>query len=217
MKVALLPIEDRPREKALKKGLASLTDSELLALIIGKGRKGENALELSSRLIFEYGSINNLKNIEYADLIGFKGLGEAKSLSILSIFELNKRISSHSYIDLDYFKAIERIKASDYGKECHLLCLDKKEKLLRDFKFAFSPSSNIAISGSNLAKIATRAGSAKAVLIHTHLSFYPYPSKEDIKTTLTLKQIFSRFEIDFIDSIIIGKKGLFSFKSEGML
>ena len=217
MKFALLPIEDRPREKALKKGLSSLTDSELLALIIGKGRKGENALELSSRLIFEYGSIRNLKTIEYADLMGFKGLGKAKSLSILSIFELSKRISSHNYMDLDYSKAIERIKASDYGESCHLLCLDKNEKLLRDFKFAFSPSSNITISGSNLAKIATRAGSAKAVLIHTHLSSYPYPSKEDIKTSIALKQIFSRFEIDFLDSIIICKKGLFSFKNEGML
>lgn len=216
MKVAFLPNEDKPREKALKNGLTSLTDSELLALIIGNGRKGENAIELCSRLIFEYGSISNLAIVEYADLMGFKGLGKAKSLSILSIFELSKRIKQ-SKEDIDLIKAIERIKCSSYGEDCHLLCLDKNEKLLRDFKYAFSPSYKIEISGSNLAKIATRAGASKVCLLHTHVSSYPYPSKEDIQTCLILKEIFARFEIVFLDSIIISKKGVFSFKNEGML
>ena len=92
MNLKEVPIEERPREKILKYGRENLTDSELLAIILKTGVKNENVCTLAYRVINEIGSVQNLKNITYSDLVKIKGIGDAKATSLMALSELAKRI-----------------------------------------------------------------------------------------------------------------------------
>ena len=87
-----LPIEYQPREKALKQGIESLSDIELIALILRTGNKEESVMDLSKRLINEIGGFNQLINVDYATLSSLKGIKKAKAIEILSIIEISKRL-----------------------------------------------------------------------------------------------------------------------------
>ena len=136
MKIANLNNEDKPREKAMQNGISSLTDSELLALLISAGHKGESSLEIASKLFFQYPNLDKLKNISYQELTSFKGLGKARSLTLLASFELARRIELKKSPEYSYEDVLKRIKGNIYVEEFHLLCLDSSKTLIRDYSFS---------------------------------------------------------------------------------
>ena len=217
MKIANLNNEDKHREKAMQNGISSLTDSELLALLISTGHKGESSLEIASKLFFQYPNLDKLKNISYQELTSFKGLGKARSLTLLASFELARRIELKKSPEYSYEDVLKRIKGNIYVEEFHLLCLDSSKTLIRDYSFSSFRFDKIDIDINSLTKIALRCDGKKVCLVHTHLSKFPYPSKEDVNTSLLLKDKFAQFDIEFFDSIILTKENMYSFKKEGLL
>ena len=117
MKIANLNNEDKPREKAMQNGISSLTDSELLALLISTGHKGESSLEIASKLFFQYPNLDKLKNISYQELTSFKGLGKARSLTLLASFELARRIELKKSPEFSYEDVLKRIKGNIYVRK----------------------------------------------------------------------------------------------------
>lgn len=217
MKIASLNFEDRPREKALMNGISSLSDSELVAILISSGYKGESSLEVSTKLFNQYPNLNSLSSISYQELKSFKGLGKAKSLVLLSTFELARRINLNKSPSLNYLDALKRIKGNIYVEEFHLLCLDSSSYLIRDYPFASLSGSLIHINPKALGKVAIRCGASKVAIVHTHLTNFAYPSKEDVSSTLKLKEEFAKFDIEFFDSLILSKDKMYSFRAEGLI
>ncbi len=215
-----LPIEYQPREKALKEGVESLSDIELIAIILRTGNKEESVIDLSKRLINEIGGFNQLLNVDYATLCSLKGIKQAKAIEILSILEISKRLKENSYNNISFNDSISIYKYLKdelmFLKQEHflILCLDQKNQLIKK-KTIFVGSLNISIvTPREVIKEAVGVSSAKLVLVHNHPSGNSLPSDEDIYMTGQFMELGDMMSIEVVDHIIIGWKEFYSIKSQ---
>ena len=223
MKIKDLPKEDRPREKALSKGIDALTDAELLALIIGSGRAGESALDLSYRLLNEYGGVSALAKASFASLLRFLGIGTAKTLSLCASFELRKRIngdldSQEAAMDAEAIYERYRLRFENETQESlYLIYLSKKRRFLKEKLLYKGTAEKMVIRQSEIAKELLLSSCERFILLHNHPSGCPLPSPQDIEGTLTLEKAMKEVGVRLLDHIIIGQEGYYSFKDNGIL
>lgn len=217
------PIEDRPREKVKRLGIETLSNTELLAVLLRTGNKQESVIELSQRVLNEIGGIQNLQEIGYHQLITIKGIKEAKAITILAILEIGKRISRESQVRAiikepkDAYLYIRDRMEYEKQEKVYLLCLNTHLEVVKE-KLLFIGSNDMSImSGKEIFKETFLCGSNRIVIIHNHPSGYPQPSKEDIDITKRLEEMASKLEIEFIDHIIIGQNSFYSFASNMVL
>ncbi len=219
-KIKELPEELLPREKALKYGIDSLTDNELLALSIGQGIKGLNVLGLADKIL-KNRSLKELRNITLEDLISIKGIGKAKALQILAIFEIAKRMEEEQ-------ESIIFNNPEDVYQFVKELSKERQEKLLAIYTNTMNQllgKETIAIGSLNVLNAMPRdiffpainLNAYGIILIHNHPNGLPEPSKEDIEFTKNIKNLAINLGFELLDHIIIGKKGYFSFSSKGLL
>ena len=192
MKIKNYPQEERPREKAYYYGIESLSNVELLALILRTGNKQESVLELAQRLINEVGGLAYLKDITYHQLVLIKGIKKAKAIEILAVIELTKRlrqvqgISSVIKEPIDGYNLVKDKLMFEQQEKVIILCLNSRLEVMKE-KTVFVGSNNISIiSGRELFKEALICGSSRIMVIHNHPSGNPTPSPEDIETTKRL-------------------------------
>ena len=211
-----LPIEYQPREKALKEGIESLSDIELIALILRTGNKEESVMDLSKRLINEIGGFHQLIHVDYATLSSLKGIKKAKAIEILSIIEISKRLKENTkdHTVFDNPRAIYDYLKNEmmFLKQEHflLLCLDHKNQLIKK-KTIFIGSLNMSVvTPREVFKVAIGVSSAKIVLVHNHPSGQSFPSDEDIYMTSQFMELGDMMSIEVVDHIIIGWKEYFS-------
>lgn len=218
-------VEDRPREKLTRNGSRSLSDAELIAILIGSGNLEESAVELSRRILDSVD--NNLKelgrkSIEY--LLQFKGIGEAKAITIVAALELGKRrkesdIKIRSKITgskdvADFFQPV----IGDLGhEEFWIMFLDRGNKIKESFKLSQGGITGTVIDVRIILKSALEKDACSIILCHNHPSGTLQPSDADLKITRKICDAAKIMDMSVLDHIIIGDNKYYSFADEGML
>lgn len=214
MKIASLPLEDRPREKLLLHGPESLTDSELLALLLGSGTCGSSAIELSQSLLREYGGFRGLEGAYIDELLRIKGIGNGKASLVLALGEICRRakrgsggsLSAH----LDYLR-----NAIGSVEEAYLFWVNAKKDVLARRLIARGNAHGLGLSVSEVLRLALSLGAKRIVLVHVHPSGFPFPSPTDISFTSSLSTKAKEVGVVLLDHVILSKEGAYSFMENG--
>lgn len=218
-----IPIEERPREKALNTGFESLSDASLLALVLKSGTKGQHVLTLSNNIMTIYKNFNNLMNSVYSELIEIKGIKKAKAIEILAIMEIAKRIQKSKINTIKIINSPE-----DIYDNFSLLIKEEKQEIFMviylnikshiiKYEKLFIGGSNASIIDVNLIfKHAISYGAFKIICVHNHPSGDPTPSRQDILITKKINAISELVDIKLMDHIIFGKNDFISLKKEGI-
>ena len=217
--------EDRPREKLLSKGARSLTDAELIAILIGSGNLEETAVELSRRILAAVdNNLNELgrKNIDF--LKNFNGIGEAKAVTIAAALELGKRRKEANVFNknkitgskdaADYFSPI----LSDLNhEEFWVMLLNRGNKIIDSFMISQGGISGTVIDVRIILKPAIEKLASSIILCHNHPSGTMQASDADMKITKKIKNAAEMLDISVLDHLIIGQNKYLSFADEGIL
>lgn len=220
-----LASEDRPREKLVLKGVSSLSNAELIAILIGSGNRNETAVELSQRILkSQLNNLNNLARLSVKDLMETKGIGEAKAISIIAALELGKRRSIQEIHERkkitssnDVFQLYQPQLIDLPFEEFHVVYLNRSNNILKSQKFSQGGVSGTIIDSRLVLKEAIALLASSLILCHNHPSGNIKPSQSDIEITKKLKQGASLFDIQVLDHIIIGDKKYYSFADEGII
>ena len=218
-------MEDRPREKLLSKGTGSLTDAELIAILIGSGSKNETAVELSKRILSSAeNNLNQLGKLSVQDLMTFKGIGEAKAINIVAAMELGRRRKLSEVVDkkqITSSKDAYELFSSKLGdlqhEEFWVLYLNRSNKIIHQMKLSQGGIAGTVIDVKIALKHAIEKLATGIVLCHNHPSGNLQPSKSDIDITNKFTEAAKLFEITVHDHLIVSDKGYFSFSDEGLL
>lgn len=212
--------EDRPREKLLLKGVSALSDSELLAILIGSGNINESAVELCKRILQKAGNdLNALGRMSVTDLVkGFKGIGPAKAISIVAALELGKRrketeISQRKKItsSKDSYDALYPIFADLPHEETWALLLDRTSQIIAPFQISKGGISGTIVDVRLILREALNRYASGIILAHNHPSGNCNPSPQDIQITKKLKQASECMDIKLFDHLIVCERGYYSF------
>lgn len=223
-KILDLPQNERPREKLLRYGAETLSNNELLAIILRTGSKQENIISLCDRIISECGGLNGLLSASAEEFKKLKGIGNAKATQLLALTEISKRLKG--------FKSGEEYKITSPKDISQYLMEDmrylKKEYLkliMLNTKNVIISIKDISIGNLNSSIVhprevfyeAIKKCSASVVICHNHPSGDPTPSKEDVNITARLKECGKLLGIEVLDHIIIGNGTYVSLKEKGLL
>jgi DNA repair protein RadC len=215
--------EDQPREKLLLKGVNALSDAELLAIIIGSGNREETVVELSQRILQSTGNnINQLGKLSVNHLISnFKGIGEAKAISIVAALELGKRRKSEEIIkqnrilcSKDIYNYFHPLLCDLPHEEFWAIFLNKSNKIIDRIKISQGGVSETVVDGKIIYKEAIARLASQIVLCHNHPSGTPLPSPQDDATTMRLKRGFNLLDINLIDHVILSDGKYYSYADE---
>ena len=217
--------DDRPREKLLKKGIQTLSDAELVAILIGSGNTEMSAVELSKNILLaNENNLNKVAKNSVRNLMKFKGIGEAKAISILSALELGKRreavvVNEQKKISSsqDIFQ-IMNIKFRDLPyEEFWVVYLNHSNKIIHKEKMSQGGISGTVVDVRLILKKAIEYLASSIILSHNHPSGQLKPSQQDIEITQKLKKASAYLDISVLDHIIIADNQFFSFADEGVL
>lgn len=216
--------EDRPREKMLLKGVASLSDAELLGILIASGNKDETAVELAQRILHSVSNnLNTLGKLAIKDLIkNFKGIGEAKAITITAALELGRRRKlaepdAQPQISSSYnvYDIMHPILADLQHEEVWLLILNKANRVIRKIQLSKGGISDSVVDIRMIMKEAIDNLAVNIVLCHNHPSGSTVPSANDDDTTFRLRKAGQIMGIALLDHIIIADQSYYSYLDEG--
>ncbi|NVJ89207.1 MAG: DNA repair protein RadC [Flavobacteriaceae bacterium] len=218
-------LDDRPREKLITKGKTVLSDAELLAILIGSGNKEESAVALSKRILSAVeGNLNKLAKLNLENLTAFKGIGEAKAISIITALELGKRRQFEQLQTLpkiscsnDVFKLMNPIIGDLNHEEFWVLYLNNSNKVLEKNQVSKGGLTSTIVDVRLLYKRALELCAVAIVVCHNHPSGKLQPSKADKDLTLKIKSSGATLDIKLLDHLIVTEKTYFSFADEGLL
>jgi DNA repair protein RadC len=215
-----LPRSERPRDKLIKYGPERLTNSELLAILLRTGKKGENVIELANRILKRF-KTEELPNLKYDDLKNYSGLGPAKACEIIACFELSKRLlkGKKEKIYLTPQEVWNELRDLRDNKKEHfvILYLDIRNQEIKRETISVGSLTASLVHPREVFEPAIKNYAAQVILAHNHPSGNPEPSDDDIKMTKRLKESGIILGIEVIDHIIIGKNKYFSFKDKKLL
>lgn len=212
------PVEERPREKAIYYGIETLSNQELVAVILRTGNKEMSVLSLAQFLLDEIGGFQELKDIDYQRLIQIKGIKQAKAIELMACIELAKRMQSKQSIKnrirqpKDAYAYIKNKLMFEKQEKVVLLCLNNHLEIVQD-KLLFIGSGDVSLlETKEVFQYTLRSGCNRIILIHNHPSGNPKPSHEDQEITRKIEMMAKHLDIEFIDHIIIGDHCYYSFK-----
>lgn len=218
--------DDQPREKLLKKGVASLSINELLAIILRSGKEGESALEISRKIMTGcHNDLNELARVTVSDLVkGYNGIGMAKAAGIVAALELGRRrmpesVKSAVYVrsSADVYQYIApRIKDLDH-EESWVIFLNRANKVQGCEKLSSGGWAGTTMDVRLLFKRALEMKSCAIIIIHNHPSGSLHPSENDKAMTLKIEEAGRVMDIKLRDHLIVGGSGYFSFIDEDLL
>ncbi|MBL4935223.1 DNA repair protein RadC [Clostridium sp. YIM B02515] len=224
LRVMDLPENERPREKLLKYGAETLSNGELIAIILRTGSSSEDILNLSNRVLKETGGLNGLLASDAHEFLSLKGIGAAKAAQLMSLAEISKRFRT--------FRSGEEYKITQPKDAAELLMEDMRYLKQEHLKVIMLNTKNIVITvksvsvGSLNSSIvhprevfceAIKKSSASIIISHNHPSGDPSPSSEDISLTQRIKESGKLLGIELLDHIIIGNGNYVSLKEKGII
>lgn len=220
------PADERPREKMLKQGAETLTDAELLALIVRTGDHSprQSAIDLGRNLLRKFGDLRNLSAASLSEISEVKGVGLAKSASILAALTLAKRLQTNKLRNLERFTSPLQVfdhfhyRFRDRRKEYFLiLLLDGKNRIIAEKQISEGSLNQSIVHPREVFNPAVKESAAAIILVHNHPSGDPAPSREDREITRRLKESGDIVGIKVLDHIIIGDGSYLSFVEQGLL
>jgi DNA repair protein RadC len=217
--------EDRPREKLLLKGKRALSDAELIAILIGSGNATETAVDLSKRILAGAGNnLNQLGKMTVADLCKYKGIGEAKAISIVAGLELGARRQVSEVVKLDQitssrdgYEILRPIIADLPKEEFWVLFLNRANKVMMKDQISSGGVNGTVADLKIIFKKALELLASGVMLAHNHPSGNLRPSHEDDIMTKKMVEAGRLLEIPVIDHLIVTENGYYSYADEGRL
>lgn len=218
-----IPVEDRPRERLEKNGPTSLSNYELLAILLRTGYKEVSVLDLAKKVLFKIEKLQKLSEITITELTEIKGIGKAKAIEIIAAIELGKRINKPilnntrlNNAKLVYLLVKEEMQnlSQEYFK---CIYLNSKSEIIEK-KLLSIGSSNITIfNPKDILKWGIKLSAAGIILVHNHPSGDPSPSKVDIEMTNEIVNASKLVDIKVVDHIVIGKGKYYSFNENNII
>jgi DNA repair protein RadC len=216
--------DDKPREKLMLKGKAVLSDAELIAILIGSGSRNESAVSLSKRVLSSVdNNLNALGKLSLKQLMEFKGIGEAKAVTIAAALELGRRRRIEEAIVLDKItssKAVFEIMQPIIGELLHeefwVLYLNNSNKVIHKSQLSKGGITGTVVDVRLIFKLALEHNATAIILSHNHPSGKLLASDADKEITKKLKFAGAQLDIKVLDHIIITEKGYLSFQDEGI-
>lgn len=223
--ISAWPADDRPREKLLKKGEESLSDAELLAIILRIGIRGQSALDLARSVIKKFGSFRELSQAGELDWKEFKGLGVAKIAQIRASIEIGKRFHEGKIIPKkirienakDVFTLLSPRMRDLKKEEFKVLYLDTKSRLINIVELGKGTVDEVNPIVREIFHKALECCSSSFICAHNHPSGNCDPSVDDRNLTKDILNVSKSIKIDFLDHVIIGDNSFFSFADEGFM
>jgi DNA repair protein RadC len=220
-----LPISERPRERLLKLGAEALSAQEILALILGRGIKGESVMVTAQRLLSQFGNLKGIANASMEELSQIKGIGIAKAAQVKAAFELAHRLENQTdFGERGIIKkpedAVKEIGAKLKGKKKEhfwMLLLNTRNQVIREAEVSIGSLDTSIVHPREVFKEAISASAASVIFIHNHPSGSPEPSEDDIKLTKRLIEVGEIVGIKVLDHIIIGSKEFLSLKARKLI
>ena len=217
--------DDRPREKLLAKGASELTNSELLAILIGSGNQEETAVALSQRMLASANNkVNTLGKWSVRELMVFKGIGEAKAIGITAAMELGKRRTTEkgsSKIKISSSEAVYAVLQPIIGELTHeefwIVYLDNSNNVLQKKQLSKGGITGTLVDSRIVFKNALLLGAVAIILAHNHPSGSLKPSQADIQLTQKLTKAGNQLDVKVLDHVIITEDAYFSFADEALL
>ncbi|MGL5244267.1 MAG: RadC family protein [Sarcina sp.] len=223
LKINDIPKDERPREKLLVYGANTLSNEELLAIILRIGSKTENVLDLSYRILHSVGGLNGLFKSSPSELMKIRGVKEAKATQLLAVCELYRRFKASSITQHKISKPQDIVdlvmdELMVLNQEVILvITLDTKNKVLTKKEVFKGGLNSSLVHPREIFREALMNSAASVVICHNHPSGDPTPSKEDINITLRLKECGVLMGIELLDHIIIGNNEFVSLKEKSIL
>jgi DNA repair protein RadC len=218
-------LEDRPREKLLNKGISTLSDAELIAIIIRMGTRDESAVELSKRILNSVeNNLNELGKLSVEDLQKYKGMGEAKAIGIVAALELGRRRKLSEGVNRskigssrDIYDIFHPLLADLPNEEFWIVLLNRSNKIIERQKISQGGISGTVTDIRIILKLALEKLASSLILCHNHPSGNPKPSEADISITKKIKESGKLMDINLLDHIIVTDGNYFSFADEGII
>ena len=218
-------LDDRPREKLITKGKTMLSDAELIAILIGSGNREESAVALSKRILqITENNLNNLAKLSLEELMKFKGIGEAKAITIITALEIGKRrhfeeknVITSITSSKDVFYLMNPIIGDLQHEEFWVLYLNNSNKVLAKHQLSKGGLTATLVDVRLLFKRALELYAVGIIVCHNHPSGKLKPSSSDVKLTQKIKEAGITLDIKILDHLIITEKAYFSFADEGVL
>ena len=215
--------DDKPREKLMLKGKIALSDAELIAILICSGSRNESAVDLSKRILASVdNNLNALGKLSIQQLMNFKGIGEAKAISIISAMELGRRRRAEDVVELKKItssKTIYELMQPIIGELPHeefwVLYLNNSNKVLSKSQQGKGGITGTTVDVRLVFKTAFELGATAMILCHNHPSGNLKPSEADTKLTQKLKLAGQNLDILVLDHIIVTENGYYSFVDDG--
>lgn len=217
--------DDQPREKLMLKGKAALSDAELIAILIGSGSRNESAVELSKRILASTdNNLNALGKLSLQQLMNFKGIGEAKAVTIAAAMELGRRRRDEEGVELKKItssKAVFEIMQPIIGELPHeefwIIYLNNSNKVIYKSQLSKGGLTGTVVDVRIVFKTALEHNAVAIILVHNHPSGVLQASEPDKQVTRQLKQAGHTMNINVLDHVIVTEKGYLSFADEGIL
>lgn len=216
---------DRPREKLLLKGKASLSDAELMAILLGSGSKNESAVDLSRRILSSIDhNLIELSKMTVPELKKFKGIGEAKAISIVAALELGRRRRGAEVVkrktvtsSRDAFELLQPYLGDLQYEQFVVVLLNRANHVLKVVNVSDGGVSGTVVDPKKIFRIALDGNASSVILGHNHPSGNCTPSNEDVALTRKLSKAGAVLDINVYDHLIVGSEKYYSFSDEGMM
>lgn len=216
MKIFALPVLDRPREKLTAFGATSLSDSELLALLLGSGTSGLSAIELAQSLLRKYGGFSGLLSSSKEELLSNRGIGEGKASFLLALSEIFRRMHRGESKALPNVLSYLQTQIQEI-EESYVLCLNAKKEVKATRLVSKGENESTSASFLSVLQTILSLGAKRVVYVHLHPSDIPFPSPEDIRFTLELGKRLSEVGVKLLDHVVLSKAGQYSFLMNGFM
>ncbi|MBT80341.1 MAG: hypothetical protein CL587_08110 [Alteromonadaceae bacterium] len=218
------PLSERPREKLFEKGVAALSDAEVLAVLFGCGMGGAGALCIARNLLDEFGSLREVVCAKKARLCDIKGVGDMRYAQIAAVSEISRRVLETPLKSRSVFNHVSDVEAfllaslrHEYKEHFAIMCLNSQHHLIA-FRTLFTGTLNAAaVYPREIVKQVIDDNAAAVILVHNHPSGVSDPSDADIRLTRDVKHALNLIDVSVLDHFIVGDNSVFSLAQKGLM
>ena len=222
--IKTLPVQSRPREKALQYGISSLSDAELLAVILRNGYKGHSSIELADKILQEADGLSGLMKMDMKEIMNMKGVKLAKSVQIMASLELVRRVcyeDVQNAMEIDRPEAVSRWLQKTIGnsdKENFMVLFLDAGNRVRGHEILFTGSvDSVQIDMRVIFNAALKNHASRIIIAHNHPSQRVKPSQADLEMTASIASAGKLLNIPLVDHVIVSFSGAFSFRENRLL